>query len=40
MQRGKSTLFGPAEGTVGGTFLTGSNRAPNISGGKKTLLGQ
>ncbi len=34
------SLFSPSEGTAGGTFLTGSNKAANIAGGKKTLLGQ
>jgi len=37
--QGATAFFGPLEGTKGGTFLSGSNRAPQISGGKKTLLG-
>jgi len=37
---GNLSFFGAREGTQGGTFLTGNNRAPQIAGGKKTLLGQ
>lgn len=33
-------MIGPSVGDANGTFLTGNNRAPQISGGKKTLLGQ
>jgi len=32
-------LLSPTEGSFNGTFVSGSNRASNISGGKKTLLG-
>lgn len=35
-----SSLIGPGEGSMNGTFVTGNNRAANIAGGKKTLLGQ
>lgn len=38
------SLIGPNEGDFNGTFVSGSNRSANISGGKstgsKTLLGQ
>lgn len=34
-----SSLIGPSEGNMNGTFVTGNNNTPNISGGKKTLGG-
>ncbi len=37
--RGASSFFGSGEGSANGTFLTGSNYAPQVAGGKKTLLG-
>lgn len=37
---GATALLPSQVGDAGGTFLTGNNRAPQIDGGKKTLLGQ
>lgn len=33
------SLIGPSEGSMNGTFVTGSNRSPSIAGTKKTLGG-
>jgi hypothetical protein len=38
--KGSVALLSDSVGDQGGTFLSGNNRAPQISGGKKTLLGQ
>lgn len=37
---GATALLSDSVGNAGGTFLSGNNNAPQISGGKKTLLGQ
>lgn len=38
--KGSTALLADSVGNAGGTFLSGNNNAPQISGGKKTLLGQ
>lgn len=37
--KGSLALIGSGVGDANGTFLTGSNKAPNLLGGRKTLLG-